>query len=56
MPPEPTVAAADALRASPPRGARHGRAYDLILVGATGYTGRLVARYLAERARDLTLR
>ncbi|HSL84786.1 MAG TPA: saccharopine dehydrogenase, partial [Thermoanaerobaculia bacterium] len=26
-----------------------GRDLDLVLWGATGYTGRLVARYLAER-------
>jgi short subunit dehydrogenase-like uncharacterized protein len=28
------------------------RSYDLVLFGATGFTGRLVAEYLAERCRD----
>ncbi|WP_437683072.1 saccharopine dehydrogenase family protein [Sorangium sp. So ce131] len=29
-----------------------GRTYDVIVFGATGFTGRLVAEYLAEKSRD----
>ncbi|MBL8677880.1 MAG: saccharopine dehydrogenase NADP-binding domain-containing protein [Myxococcales bacterium] len=37
--------------------ATHQRAFDLVLFGATGFTGRLVAEYLAERCREgLSLR
>lgn len=37
--------------------AKHQRAFDLVLFGATGFTGRLVAEYLAERCREgLSLR
>jgi short subunit dehydrogenase-like uncharacterized protein len=32
------------------------RPFDLVIFGATGFTGRLVAEYLAARARDLPLR
>ena len=32
------------------------RAYDLIVFGATGFTGRLVAEYLAEKSKDTAFR
>ena len=31
---------------------KHGRTYDLVVYGATGYTGRLVAEYLAHHHAD----
>ena len=46
----PVSSAASALRSSAP--GAHGREYDLIVLGATGYTGELVAAYLATIERD----
>jgi len=35
---------------------RHDRRFDVVLWGATGFTGRLVAEYLTRRAAGTSLR
>jgi hypothetical protein len=34
--------------------AKNGRKYDLVLYGASGFTGQLTARYLAQHAPKVT--